>query len=278
MRRTVAEAVPEQHFITELRPDLEEAVDRLMERLELGERKGLAGEFQALLEKHPHNHSTNYAMGVYVAMVQENPTGAIPFFEKAVRIFPPLAEGHFNLGNCYVKTVRIAEAVAAYRQAIRYSGRGGSVAGLAQKELLRLEKITRDTSPFQTLDGFIENQKLFDHAYERLCARDYEKAIGLFHRVLEKNPKHVQSYGNMALAEAGLGHRSVALECLDKALAIDPSYAPARMNRDVLEAMKEGEPHIPPIFAETEYYRDRLEAEKSHKGSWWQKVKMWETR
>jgi hypothetical protein len=35
---------------------------------------------------------TNYAMGTYVGMVEEDLVGAIPLFEKAVRIFPPFAE------------------------------------------------------------------------------------------------------------------------------------------------------------------------------------------
>jgi len=35
--------------------------------------------------------------------------------------------------------------------------------------------------------------------------------VELFHRVLSENPKHVQSYGNLALAYAGLGRRGDAL-------------------------------------------------------------------
>jgi len=106
----------EEPFIAELRPDLQEATDRLLRRLELGERKGLEAEFKALLRANPDDHLTNYAMGVCRAVVEQDPVGAIPFFEKAIRVFPPLVEAHFNLGNSYLKACRIAEAVGAYRR------------------------------------------------------------------------------------------------------------------------------------------------------------------
>jgi tetratricopeptide (TPR) repeat protein len=91
---------------------------------------------------------------------------------------------------------------------------------------------------------------------------------------LAQNPNHVQSHGNVALAYAGLGRKALALEHLDKALALDPAYEPAMQNRKIIEKMKEGEPHPLVAIAETEYYRDRLEAEKSPAhGSWWQRIK-----
>ena len=146
----------------------------------------------------------------------------------------------------------------------------------ARAELAALERIIRDTSPFQTLDTYIENQKLFDLAFENLRNQNHQRAAELFQRVLEQNPKHVQSYGNLALAQAGLGNKAAALECLDKALALDPSYEPARNNRLAIATMNEGEPHRPLDIAETEYYRERLEAGKSRKSRWWQNLKLWE--
>jgi tetratricopeptide (TPR) repeat protein len=79
----------------------------------------------------------------------------------------------------------------------------------------------------------------------------------LFRTVIEQNPSHVQSYGNLALALANLGQKAAALQCLDKALELDPSYAPARGNRLIVEQMTEGIPLGPVPSAETEYYRER---------------------
>ena len=125
------------------------------------------------------------------------------------------------------------------------------------------------------MEAFIENQKLFDQAFENLKEQRFERAIELFQEVLKQCPDHVQSYGNMALAQAGLGHKAAALASLDKALALDPNYEPARNNRETIASMNEGEPFIPPFFAETEYYREKLEAEKSGPGGWRQKLQFW---
>ena len=105
----------EEPFIAELRPDLDEAVDRALQRLARGEGKQVESEIAELLEDNPDYHMTNYAMGVYQAVVAKKPEAAIPFFEKAVAIFPPFAEAHFNLGNAARQTFDISKAVEASR-------------------------------------------------------------------------------------------------------------------------------------------------------------------
>lgn len=110
----------EDDFTAELLPKVDEAVDRLLIRLEKGHLENVESGLEALLREHPNYHTTNYALGVYLAMVVGEPDKAIPFFEKAVSIFPPMAEAHCNLGLCYTKAGRIPRAVAALRQAIRY--------------------------------------------------------------------------------------------------------------------------------------------------------------
>jgi tetratricopeptide (TPR) repeat protein len=113
--------VAEDDFTAELLPKVDEAVDRLMIRVEKGQLENVEADLEALLRKHPNYHTTNYAMGVYLAMVREDPESAIPYFQKAVSVFPLMAEAHFNLGTCHIKAGRIPEAVASLRKAIRYS-------------------------------------------------------------------------------------------------------------------------------------------------------------
>ncbi len=125
-----------------------------------------------------------------------------------------------------------------------------------------MEEIIRDSTPFASLDLYIRNQKQFEDAYQALTDQEFEMAIGLFEKVLESNPKHVQSYGNLALAHAALGNKSVALRCVGKALELDPSYKPAIYNRASIKRMKEGQPHLKPIL-EIEYYQKHPDAKKS---------------
>src|ERR1035441_7775453 len=173
---------------------------RLLIRVEKGQYEGVEAGLEALLREHPHYHTTNFAMGAYLLATREDTERAIPFFQKAVSVFPPMAEAHYNLGSCYIKSCRIPEAVASLRKAIRYSANNDLVAGKARDQLQFLEKLLTDRSPFQTLDAYVENQKLFDLAFENLQARRYEAAIDMFSRVLAQSPGHVQSHGNLALA------------------------------------------------------------------------------
>jgi tetratricopeptide (TPR) repeat protein len=204
---------------------------------------------------------TNYAMGVYVGMVEDDPAGAIPFFEKAVRILPSFAEAHYNLGCSLMKACRIGPAVAAFRTAILYSTHDDGIAKSAQDRITRLKQIVTKSSPFATLESYIENEQLFDLAFENLRKQRYSEAVEMFSRTLKQNPNHVQSHGNLALCLAGLGRKAAALASLDRALELDPTYEPARINRKAIKEMTEGEPFVPGMRAETEYYRERLEAQ-----------------
>src|ERR1017187_9000267 len=173
-RPAVMPAVGEDDFIVELLPKVDEAVDRLLIRVEKGQYEGVEAGIKALLREHPQHHTANFAMGAYLLATREDTEGAIPFFQKAVSVFPPMAEAHYNLGSCYIKSCRIPEAVASFRKAIRYSANNDLVAGKARDQLQYLEKLLTDRSPFQTLDAYIENQKLFDLAFENLQARRFE--------------------------------------------------------------------------------------------------------
>jgi tetratricopeptide (TPR) repeat protein len=255
----------EEPFIAEFRPDLDEAVDRALKRLEQGGGKRVESEITELLEQNPEYHLTNYAMGVYQAMVEKAPAAAIPFFEKAVAILPPFPEAHFNLANAARQAFDIPKAVAAYRAAVQYSQDDG-IAEMARKELQWLEKTVLKATPFASLDAYLANARLFDRAFECLNRREFGQAADFFQSVLSENPKHVQSHGNLALAYAGLGRRADALTCFDRALELDPNYEPAILNRRITLKMREGEPFIPDAIESVEYFVDRVRGASHSEG------------
>jgi len=248
----------EPPFITEVIPDLDDEVDQVLRQLESGAGKAVEPRIKYLLKTHPSYHMTNYAMGIYLGMVANNPQGALPFFKKAVETFPPFPEAHFNLGTAAMKTCDIPKAVAAFRASVRYSKKGDGIAEKAREQLQFLDKTLLKGTAFKNLDAYLANAKLFDAAFQCLADFQFDQAVEMFKRVLDEFPDHVQSYGNLALAYAGLGKKAIAMECLEKALALDPSYEPARTNRCVLDAMREGEPFIPGGIREVNYYADRL--------------------
>ena len=179
-----------------------------------------------------------------------------------MRILPPFTEAHYNLGCAFMKACRVGPAVAAFRKAMRYSAGDDGIAKLAQDRIAALESIVLKDSAFETIDAYIENEQLFDLAFENLRKQRYSEAVEMFGQALKQNPNHVQTHGNLALCLAGLGRKAAALASLDRALELDPTYGPARTNRQAIEAMTEGEPFVPGMFAETEYYRECLEAKR----------------
>lgn len=255
----------EPRFTVELSPEVEETVDRLLARLERGKHEGIQAELLALARQHPHQHLPFFGLGVYQLVANDDPGAALPFFQRAVEIFPYFAEGHFNLAGCATKQGDVRKAVESLRKTIRYTD-DADIARRAREQLKVLESIVTKNGPFAALDAYMVNQEIFDKAFDALARNDFELAAEGFRKVLEQNPGHVQSYGNLGLAYAGLGRKAAALECLDKALALDPDYAPARSNRHIVEAMEEGRPQIKPM-AETYFYREKLEAERANQSA-----------
>lgn len=259
--RQAHDAPHDKDFSIELRPDVDDAVDRVLRRLERGEGKLVRSKVTQLLERHPDYHMTNYAMGVFHAFVSEDLKEAIPFFERAIAIYPMFAAAHFNLGMASRQAYQVVNSIQAFRAAERYS-ENNEIAVLARKELQWFEEVLLKDGVFPSLDAYIANAKLFDSAFERLSSRDFQGAVDLFQQVLRNNPKHVQSYGNMGLAYAGLGRRRDALACLDRALELDPDYEPALLNRRLIAEMEEGKPKSPDAIMEVNYYSDRLNSQR----------------
>lgn len=64
-----------------------------------------------------------------------------------------------------------------------------------------------------------------------LAAERYTEAIAAYQAVLKRDPKNVDAMAHLGLIVAIGGHADAALEAFDKALAIDPKYAPALLYR-----------------------------------------------
>jgi len=79
--------------------------------------------------------------------------------------------------------------------------------------------------PPEMLAGMLQaaRQSLFDG--------NYSQAVAAYQAVLKRDAKNVDALTHMGLIVAIGGHADVALETLDKALAIDPKYPPAYLYR-----------------------------------------------
>jgi tetratricopeptide (TPR) repeat protein len=137
-----------------------------------------------------------------------------------------------------LKLVDIPGMIAAFREVVRVGGDNELVAE-ARGQIDNLEHHIRKHNGI-SLDAFLKNKETFDTALQK-HAGAYADARDLFNRVLAVEPPHLQSWGNLGLAHAGLGEKVRALECLNKALAIDPGYEVAIVNKALVERLEEGE-------------------------------------
>ena len=72
---------------------------------------------------------------------------------------------------------------------------------------------------------------MLNAARQSLFAGRYSEAIAAYQAVLKRDPKNVDALTHLALIVAIGGHADTALETIDKALEIDPKYAPAYLYR-----------------------------------------------
>ena len=248
-------------FLVEILPEIDERCDVALELAEKGKLAQATAILEELRQQHPNYHMVIYGIGACHAL-RGDLDQAIPCFERAVEIFPLLAQAHYNLGTAYMQKVNFQKAVSAYENAIAVDRRDGEVGRLARKHLDELETLVRSHSGI-SLAQYLNNTRTFDKAFAALRDGQYPLSIELFEQVLKVDKNHVQSYGNMGLAYASLGNRQKALECLDKAIELDPEYEPAIINRQAVVRIPDGQALRTPELLEISYYRDVIERQES---------------
>lgn len=238
--------------------EAQEACDAALIKIDKGDLLSAEIEAEHLYDLYPDDHMVNFLQGI-CAIQRKSYQEAICFFEEAIQINPWFCEAYFNLAHLYRQELKAVQSITCFRKIIEIEGEDGDIGKLAKKEIDWFAKMLQKTSG-ETLENHLKSSELFDEAFASLRQKSYEKAISLFHQVLALNPNHVQSYGNMALAHSALGEQKIALQYLDKALLLDPTYEPAQQNRECISQLKEGERNSFQV-RETHYYREKLESE-----------------
>ncbi len=242
--------------------EVEAACDNALAKIEAGDLFGANMDALDLYRSYPDNSKVNFLKGV-CCIQKELYDAAISFFERAIQIDPWFSEAYFNLAGLYRQELKLPQSVACLKKIIEIEGEQDDLGKAAKKELDLIEKVVQKNSG-QTLDEYLLALVLFEEAFECLQGERYREAIALFQKVLELNPNHVQSYGNMAMAHSALGEQKIALEYLEQALVLDPSYEPAQNNRNIIRQLKEGELN-PCKMKKVSYYQEQLESQEKSK-------------
>jgi tetratricopeptide (TPR) repeat protein len=259
----------ERDFITLLDPNIDEQCDKALSLVESGQIERAEEFMSELLRKYPYYHTVQYGMGV-CCVFQEKLEEGIRFFKKAVEIFPYFTEAHFNMAMAYSRLGEVGETVKAFKEVIRVGG-DEELVFEAKNRVEDLERMVKKHYGFD-LDTYLRNNETFNKAFAALQETEFDLAVDLFTKVLSIDHKNVQSWGNLGLAYAGLGQRTKALECLDRALELDPKYELAIANKLFVEKMEEGQC----LKGKTEsvnYYRDYGIKNKSYLGEVFEDLK-----
>lgn len=254
---------PDGHFIVELNPEVEKAVDSAMELCERGITDEAWVQVTRLLRDHPGNHMVCYGMGVLHATKGEHKE-AIKWFDKAISTYPYFVEAHFNKAVAYQKQLNVGEAIRAYRKVVELGDPNDTLARQARSFLADMAVFIRHNEGID-LDSYVESQSLFDHAFTLMAQGDWSGALIGFRASAMKNDRNAPTHGNLGMCLAALGYKAQSLAELDRALVIDPQYEPAMTNRVLVDQMEEGIPLKAAGFKRIEFGKTQFLDQKEGK-------------
>jgi tetratricopeptide (TPR) repeat protein len=258
LQRTAAP--PKGHFIAEINPEVQEAVNDTLELAVQGKSQEAFKAMERLANEHPRNHDVCYGMGCIHAVSGKH-TESIPWFEKALSIFPYMAEAHYNLGIAHQKTGRLGPMIQSLRKAVEYGDPQEEYYTTA-KEQLELAKQVIGKTDGVDLDNYIASSEMFEAAFSLMEKGQWDAAAEGFKAAATRNEKNAPTHGNLGICLGQLGRKAEALASLDRALEIDPGYEPAIGNRRLVERMEEGIPLAGVGFESISYSMEKLEKKR----------------
>ena len=222
-----------QHFTIRIAPEVDDEIDRALRMVEAGNIAD--GEFviRSLMKENADLYTIHFAMGTIHGFKGQH-DDAMACFDKSIEIYPYFVDCWFNRALSAQKKMDIIEMVVSLRKVIEL-GNISDEAVVKAKELLGdFEQITYKTTGLK-LDEYIGSLKRFNAAFELMQNRQWEKAIAGYKEVIKINSTAPQAFGNMALCYAHLNEDKKAIEAFDRAIALDPHYEPAIINKEIFK-------------------------------------------
>ena len=237
--------------------NLVEQVDAALEIAEKGNLSKAGKMIDKLKNKYPDTATVYYGKGI-LALHEEKWEEAIWFFNAAVEINPSYIEAYYNLAVAYKGVINFKGMAVSLEKVIELYREDPELADHA-KEMLDELRTAFESSGDVTLEEMIEAQTYFDEAFKHMQLLDFVTAVELFKKAISINPEPPQAYGNLGICYGSLGEKESALIYFDMALEIDPNYELARVNRELVERLEQGERLSFDQLLATDYYLDLRE-------------------
>lgn len=188
---------------------------------------GFLGNAHGMLQNHPESYRA---------------------FNEALALEPQSYDLWFNRGQASLFTSRIGQAHKDFLRALELDAKGELKKEL-EKSLKLTEKGVADAlkmrGPGFTLDQLIEQEEHFQHGMDLMEASEWEDAEVHFRATIAMGDCLPQPWGNLGTCLMMQERYDEAEAALQRALTIDPKYAPARQNLRLLpETRRNGPPAI----------------------------------
>jgi Tetratricopeptide repeat. len=159
---------------------------------------------------------------------------AIACFDKSIEIYPYYVDSWFNRALSAQKKIDIIEMVFSLRKVIELGESSDETVVMAKELLGNFEQLTYKETGLE-LDDYIVSMRKFNSAFELMQNRQWEKAVAGYKESIIINSTSPQAFGNMALCYAYLNENKEAIAAFDRAIALDPNYEPAIINREIFK-------------------------------------------
>lgn len=187
-------------------------------------RRGLGADAQRFLEKYPSLMAVNatlLTLGGYIALVNDDPHGALPLLERAVRRDPHLARAHFTLGLVYDRLHRPDDALGATRRGLLLSPwfvpQVWLLDGLDEAAPVEIPAMGGERDASAT-DGVLLalGRSLLETAH-------LGEALAVFDQVLRRQPSHPAALFHRGVVLAKLRRYGEALDDWQQVQHVDPA-------------------------------------------------------
>lgn len=222
--------------------------------LDSGDVETAIGEFSLSLRRDPYLDTAYFGMGTAYAMSQE-PDEAYRYLKHAIELNPGEEVYYHNLGNVCLQLMRIGEAYRCYQKYLKLAPDGDQAKEMRKKVKLIEKGMRKDAQERNlelSIEEILEQEAIFQAGFDKMSHGSYDEAIACFERVLQVDPNHHQSYGNMGVALMGKGDYERAEQMLRKALQLEPSYEPAK--RNLLACQRRAQSEIITEFQTGKYF------------------------
>jgi tetratricopeptide (TPR) repeat protein len=215
-----------------------DALDRGLEYLEAGRPRAARRRLVRFLARNPDSPDGHSALGVCLLELNDV-DAALDHLGKAIQLEPRQALHRWNLASGAKQADRMGGCYLALRDYLAMSddSEGASERRAEARSFVRAyERMLRGSHPGVPLHDVLHGEELFARAYAALSEGRHAEAANGFEDVLALVPRHYPSWGNLGAAYLALERVQEARRCLERALELNPDYAIARHNLQLIQS------------------------------------------